>query len=128
MACNSRTKGAVGERELSQVLCDMGYHARRSVQYCGKAGDADVVVDEMPSVHVEVKRVQRLNIDEAMAQAVSDAAKTMATPTVWHRKNNAEWLVTVRLRDLERFAQQVVEAMDRRRHGRAHGAGPVDAG
>jgi hypothetical protein len=100
------------------VLCDLGYHARRTVQYCGAAGDADVVVDEMPSVHVEVKRVQRLNIDDAMAQATSDAAKTAATPTVWHRKNNAEWMVTVRLRDLERFAQQIVEAMERRRQSR----------
>jgi len=119
MACNSRAKGAAGERELSQALCDMGYHARRTVQYCGAAGDADVVIEEMPSVHVEVKRVQRLNIDEAMAQAVSDAAKALATPSVWHRKNNAEWLVTVRLRDLERFAEQVVGAMQRRQHGRA---------
>lgn len=111
MACNSRAKGAAGERELAQVLCDMGYHARRTQQYCGAAGDSDVVVEELPGVHLECKRVQRLNIDEAMAQAVSDSSKTMATPTVWHRKNGAEWLVTVRLRDLERFAQQVIDAM-----------------
>jgi Holliday junction resolvase len=114
VAINSRAKGAAGERELAQVLCDLGYHARRTQQYCGKAGDADLLVAEMPLVHIEAKRVQRLNIDQAMAQAVEDSSKTMATPTVWHRKNNCEWLVTVRLRDLERFAEQIVAAMKER--------------
>jgi hypothetical protein len=33
---------------------------------------------------------------------------------VWHRKNTAEWLVTVRVRDVERFAEQIGEAMRRR--------------
>lgn len=61
---NSRNKGAAGERELAGKLRDYGYDARRGQQYSGANGDADVV--GLPGIHIEVKRVERLNIDEAM--------------------------------------------------------------
>ena len=40
---NSRTKGAVGEREVASMLRGYGYKARRGQQYSGANGDADVV-------------------------------------------------------------------------------------
>lgn len=39
---NSRTKGAVGEREVASMLRGYGYKARRGQQYSGANGDADV--------------------------------------------------------------------------------------
>lgn len=93
---NSRQKGAEGERELAKILKDYGYEARRGQQYCGSNGDADVV--GIPGVHIECKRVERLNIYEAMEQSERDA-KPSEMPTVFHRKNRKEWLVTVRLVD-----------------------------
>lgn len=96
MAKNSRAKGAAGERELANVLKEHGYTARRGQQYCGANGDADVV--GLDGIHIECKRVERLNIDDAMAQAVEDARED-EKPAVFHRKNRKGWLVTMRLDD-----------------------------
>ena len=93
---NSREKGAKGERELSNILKSAGYTARRGQQYCGSNGDADVI--GIPGVHIECKRVERLNIHEAMKQAVNDAREG-ETPVVMHRRNRTEWLATMRLED-----------------------------
>ena len=93
---NSRAKGARGERELARILRGYGYDCRRGQQYCGANGDADVV--GLPGIHIECKRGQRLNIDEAMLQAIRDRREG-EFPAVFHRKNNHEWLVTMRLDD-----------------------------
>lgn len=93
---NSRNKGATGERELAKVLRGYGYNCRRGQQYCGANGDADVV--GLPGLHIECKRVERLNLDDAMAQAKSDAREE-EIPVVMHRKNNGEWRVTISLED-----------------------------
>ncbi|MEZ3506870.1 MAG: hypothetical protein K1W10_08010 [Lachnospiraceae bacterium] len=93
---NSRKKGAAGERELAGKLRDYGYNARRGQQYCGANGDADVI--GLPGIHIECKRVERLNIDEAMWQARRDA-KGAEIPAVFHRKNGQGWLVTMKLDD-----------------------------
>ena len=54
----------------------------------------------LPGVHIEYKRVERLNISEAMAQAVRDADRFQdGAPTVFHRRNREPWLVTMRLCD-----------------------------
>lgn len=91
---NSRTKGAVGERELAKKLREYGYDCRRGQQYCGANGDADVI--GLEGIHIECKRVERLNIDEAILQAIRDRREG-EYPAVFHRKNNHEWLVTMRL-------------------------------
>lgn len=93
---NSRNKGAAGERELAAKLREYGYNCRRGQQYSGANGDADVV--GLPGVHIECKRVEKLNLYDAMAQAVRDANYS-ETPAVFHRKNNKDWLVTLRLDD-----------------------------
>lgn len=91
---NSRDKGKRGERELASILREYGYSTRRGQQYCGSNGDADVV--GLPRVHIECKRVERLNLDDAMAQAKADARQG-DVPVVMHRKNNGEWRVTMLL-------------------------------
>ena len=93
---NSRKKGARGERELARALREYGYDCRRGQQYCGLGGDADVV--GLPGLHLEVKRVERLELENAMAQSIRDA-KGEELPVVMHRKNNCPWLVTMGLED-----------------------------
>ena len=93
---NSRDKGAKGERELARCLTGYGYRCRRGQQYCGSNGDADVV--GLPGIHIECKRVERLKLYDAIAQAVQDKRQG-ELPAVFHRKNNSEWLVTMRLDD-----------------------------
>ena len=91
---NSKRKGNNGEREFAKLCRFEGYDVRRGQQYNGLEGE-DVV--GLPGVHVEVKRVQRLNVDAAMLQSIADADGKV--PIVAHRKNNCEWLVTLRLSD-----------------------------
>lgn len=93
---NGRQKGKKGELELAHVLRDYGYDTRRGQQYCGANGDADVV--GLPGVHIECKRVERLNLEDAVAQAQRDA-KLDEMPVVMHRRNRGQWMVTMPLAD-----------------------------
>lgn len=97
---NSRQKGARGERELARILREYGYDCRRGQQYCGANGDADVV--GLEGIHIECKRVERLNLEDAVAQSVRDS-RTGELPAVFHRKNNFGWLVTMPLADFMRL-------------------------
>lgn len=96
MPINSRQKGKAGELELAHKLKEYGYDAKRSVQYNGKDGQADVL--GLPSIHIECKRVEQLNLYNAMDQAKRDA-KNGDKPAVFHRKNRCNWLVTMELDD-----------------------------
>jgi len=93
---NSREKGKRGELELAKELNKHGYNCRRSQQYAGFNGDADVV--GIDGLHIEVKRVQALNIDKAYEQAINDAREG-EIPIVAHRKNHKPWKVTIGLDD-----------------------------
>lgn len=57
MAVNSNRKGSRGERAAVDYLKSLGFtDARRTQQYCGDAGDADVICPEsLPNVFIEVK-------------------------------------------------------------------------
>jgi hypothetical protein len=94
---NSREKGKAGEREFAGVCRDNGYDVRRSVQYAGRVEDSADLVG-LPGVHVEVKRVERLVLDDAMDQAVRDH-KAERLPIVAHRRNRGRWMVTMRVED-----------------------------
>lgn len=96
MAINSRAKGKKGELELVHKLNEYGFNTRRSVQYSGANGDADVVGIE--GLHIECKRVEQLNIDKALQQSIRDA-RPFEFPIVAHRKNYEDWKVTMRLED-----------------------------
>ena len=112
---NSRAKGAGGERELAKVLQGYGYETRRGQQFSGANGDADVV--GLPGIHIEVKRVEKLNIDKALQQSVTDAYADglrqgqEVIPAVFHRSNDdrkkdstkGTWKVTLRLEDFMRI-------------------------
>jgi Holliday junction resolvase len=86
----SRNKGKRGEREFASLCREEGYDARRGQQYSGVEGE-DVI--GLPGIHIEVKRVERLNIYDAIDQAVRDTQG--AIPIVAHRKNNHRWLITM---------------------------------
>ena len=94
---NSRAKGSRGELEFANWLKARGVDARRSQQYCGVGGDGDLQTD-LP-FHFEIKRVEALNINKAMAQAIGDSAESALTPVVCHRKDRGEWLITMRAED-----------------------------
>ncbi len=93
---NGKRKGKRGELEFAKYCRDHGYDVRRTAQYCGKTGDAADVIG-LPQIHVEVKRVEHLNIDDALDQSRRDAAAAGGhdLPIVAHRRNNTRWKITM---------------------------------
>ncbi|MDU6763231.1 MAG: hypothetical protein E6441_17410 [Clostridium sp.] len=63
-----------------------------SKQKGARGDDADVV--GLPGIHIECKRVERLNIYDAISQAKADK-KENELGAVFHRKDRSEWLVTM---------------------------------
>ena len=98
MAVNSKQKGARFERSLASKFREYGYEARRTAQYCGNTGDASDVVG-LPGIHIEAKHQETMRLYEWIAQAKRDAEGTGRLPAVFHKKNNAEILVTMTLED-----------------------------
>lgn len=96
MVVNSKQKGARFERQLASRLKEYGYKTRRGQQYCGANGDADVV--GLPGIHIEAKHQERMQLYDWMAQAKLDA-KADELPVVFHKKNNADILVTMTFDD-----------------------------
>ena len=95
---NSRDKGKKGELELSHKLNDLGFSTRRTAQYNGKEQGSLADLIGIDGIHIECKRVERLNIDTAYEQAVRDS-KEGETPIVFHRRNRKPWLVTMSIED-----------------------------
>lgn len=87
----------MGELELSRILQSHGYpvDAGRAQSY-GEVPD----LSGLPGVHIEVKRVERLNVPEAMNQAIRDSDKfNDGTPVLFHRRSRSPWLVTMLMED-----------------------------
>lgn len=123
---NSRNKGKRGEREFAALLRENGFLARRGQQFSGSPESPDVVCEALAWLHVEVKRVQNLNLTDACVQAEGDCGRGAPAGQkkpwiVAHRRNHAPWLITMRaefffelLRDFEpRKNAKSAEATDR---------------
>lgn len=90
---NSREKGKRGELEFAGFLKERGYEeARRGQQFAGGPESPDV--RGVRGIHFEVKRVENLNLEAAMAQSVRDAAPG-SIPVVAHRRNRSAWKITL---------------------------------
>ncbi len=101
---NSKKKGNAGELEFAHLLKDAGYEARRGQQFSGGGDSPDVVCDSLP-FNIEVKRVERLNLEQAMEQSKRDAASDGKIPIVAHRRNRQEWLVTMQYSEWIKLVQ-----------------------
>lgn len=89
---NSKQKGKRGELELANKLKEYGYNCRRTAQYNGKELGSKADVIGLAGIHIECKWVEKLNVREAMEQAVRDCKGEV--PAVFHKKNGKPWLVT----------------------------------
>ena len=104
---NSKRKGTAGENELCAHLTAAGYPAHRNEQrFIGGTGNPDIEAAGLEHLHIECKRVEHLNITEAMHQSEHDAAGRV--PVVIHRRNREPWLITMRLSDYLTGAAQPV--------------------
>ena len=100
MPINSKRKGKKGELYVVNRFKEEGYECNRTAQYKGNTGRADDI-EGIDYIHAEVKFVEKLNLSEAMNQAVRDslASDRKVMPTVFHKKNYHELMVTMRFKD-----------------------------
>lgn len=101
MPINSKQKGARFERELAKKFRGYGYKdSQRTAQHCGKTGGAADVTG-LPRIHIEAKHQEKMYLYDWMEQAKHDAAAggEGKLPAVFHKKNRADILVTMRLDD-----------------------------
>ena len=94
---NTQKKGRNGEIELSRILTKSGIPVKP-----GNALNFGTMPDivGISGIHAEVKRVEKLNVHEAMSQAIRDSEKFGdGMPALFHRRNRTPWLVTMRLED-----------------------------
>lgn len=97
MGNKSQRKGATGERELAAIFQAHGYDCFRGGSLT--FGEVPDIIG-LPGVHIEVKRVERLNVPEAMEQSIRDSERMQdGVPALFHRRNRKPWLVTMRLED-----------------------------
>lgn len=111
MAVNSKQKGKRFELKLASLFREYGYNARRTAQYCGNSGDASDVVG-LPGLHIEAKHRERMELYDWMAQAKRDAEGTGKYPVVFHKKNNANILVTMEFDDFMEIYREWEAGMD----------------
>lgn len=104
MGKSQREKGKRGELAWRNVLRTAGFSKEgtyRTQQYSGKSGDgssSDVTCRELPTLHFEVKNVEKLNLWGAYAQAKGDCPEGKM-PVVAHTKNHCPFLVTISAED-----------------------------
>lgn len=111
MAINSRQKGKRGELEAAAAWNAQlpQAHARRSQQHSGTESASDLISPGTPHLWLEVKRVEKgLNLHDVIDKSREQCGELC--PVVLHRKNETEWLVTMPLDQIIRFAQQVIGA------------------
>ena len=108
MAVNRKQKGARFERLLASKLREYGYECRRGQQYCGANGDADVV--GLPHIHIEAKHQEQMRLYDWMDQAKRDA-RPGEYPVVFHKKNNADILVTMTFEDFMEMYKEFEASM-----------------
>ena len=104
----SRDKGKRNERAAAAVWQKTtGHPARRSVQYCGSDGTADLIAQ--PGLHIEVKARKSIAAIRFHDQAVSDA-KDGSVPIVMMREDRGEFFLLVRIDDLKKLMEIVDSA------------------
>lgn len=96
----SREKGKRGERYVANAFKEYGYDAHRTAQYCGNTGNAADITG-IPGLLCEVKFQERMHLYDWIDQAKRDAKEQGKgnLPTIFHKQNNKELLVTMRFED-----------------------------
>ena len=100
MPINSKEKGKRGERDAVKFLRGSGFrNARRSQQYSGNDGTADIIVPELAYIHIEVKfrfdiGVGTCVLDRACSQSSRDADGRSVPVVLWRKSGDRQWKLT----------------------------------
>lgn len=99
MGRSEREKGTRGEREVVLICNTRGFRTWRVPNSGGLSaqhGKGDIA--GLPGIHVEVKRAERLRMDEWSAQSEGDAAPG-DMPVVVYRSSGQPWRMSLLLED-----------------------------
>lgn len=94
-----REKGARGERMLKELLNNLGLAVKRGYVFLKQS---DLV--DLPGIHIECKFVEKLNVRNAMYQAIEEAKKRRdGMPAVFWKKSREPWLTIMLTEDWVRL-------------------------
>lgn len=105
-------KGRNGEIELVRILNECGIPAAVGAPL-NYGSEADIT--NIPGLHAECKRTEKIRLSDWLEQAEADAAKFAdGAPTIFWRKNRSPWMVFMRLQDwLELYGRALVGGFGR---------------
>lgn len=121
MGKRSRDKGKRGELEACEALADVWPNLQRTYHQSRAGSDAPDIDGPGCPAWIEVKRQERINVHEAMEQALEAAQPRYEgvpifrkptvdpfsrPPVIVHRRSRGEWLVTMRAKDLARLVKR----------------------
>lgn len=93
MSIQVRTKGHCGERQFCKILEEhIGLPVERNIDQV-RDGGADII--SVPPFAIEVKRQERLLINNWWEQALSQTTKKNPIPVLVFRQNRRKWRVIV---------------------------------
>lgn len=97
MSAMQRRKGAEAEREVVAICKHAGIDAKRTAPMQARGGgeDADVAIS-IPGYHLEIKRCERLRLDEWSRRVEADASPLDA-PCIVYRRSREPWRVSLEL-------------------------------
>lgn len=91
----AREKGARFERELSKLFNEHGFHTHRGYVFHKQSDVVDLL-----GIHVEAKAHERMNVWDAMKQAVEEADKRKdGMPAVFWKRSRKGIMVCMRFDD-----------------------------
>lgn len=93
----SRDKGKRGERDARAFICGIVEVELERTQRGARQPDGDL--SGLDDHHIEVKRVERLDLPAALRQAVEDSSASGRRPLVMHRRSKEVWKVTLLAED-----------------------------
>ena len=93
MSNHSRAKGVKGEREVRDLFEQRGFHVR------GLEGGGDhLAIGHGCTLHLEVKRKERINVWECLTQAETEAPPDVPALLVF-RRNRSAWKICIDAHD-----------------------------
>ena len=91
----AREKGARFERELSKLFNEHGFHTHRGYVFHKQSDVVDLL-----GIHVEAKAHERMNVWDALAQAITESEKRKdGMPTVFWKRSRKGIMVCMRFED-----------------------------
>lgn len=87
----------------------------RTAQTNGKMEQSLADCEGLEGIHIEVKRVEALNIDKAMEQSIRDTSvkKEKRLPAIFHRKDRKPWKTTMLFEDWIKLYKSWLKDKDR---------------